>query len=149
MVNKKTNKQRIKNKKTRKTGKMGRTNNNNNKKTKGGADADFKKKLMNLDVYITEATDTDKRKIEFDVVTFHEFYDYLNETDMYLKKILTEELLAFTDPNKYEKWKENTKPIKKPYKFGYKNKDEANATKKKEEEEETITKKEEETKNKE
>jgi len=134
MVNKKTNKQRIKNKKTRKTRKRGRTN---NKKTKGGeqqvaakAADNFKKKLMNLDVYITEATDTDKRKIEFDVVTFHEFYDYLNETDMYLKKILTEELLAFTDPSKYEKW--NTKPNKKSYEFGYKDKDKKEAPTKKE-----------------
>ena len=126
MVNKKTNKAIQKNKKTRKTRKRGRTN--INKKTKGGEDSrgtDFKKKLMNLDVYITEATDTDKRKIEFDVVTFHEFYDYLNETDMYLKKILTEELLAFTDPSKYEKW--NTKPNKKSYEFGYKDKDDENA----------------------
>jgi len=125
MVNKKTNKAIQKNKKTRKTRKRGRTN--INKKTKGGEDSrgtDFKKKLMNLDVYITEATDTDKRKIEFDVVTFHEFYDYLNETDMYLKKILTEELLAFTDPSKYEKW--NTKPNKKSYEFGYKDKDDEN-----------------------
>lgn len=124
MVNKKTNKAIQKYKKTRKTRKRGRTN--INKKTKGGEDSrgtDFKKKLMNLDVYITEATDTDKRKIEFDVVTFHEFYDYLNETDMYLKKILTEELLAFTDPSKYEKW--NTKPNKKSYEFGYKDKEEA------------------------
>ena len=140
MVNKKTNKAIQKNKKTRKTRKMGRTN--INKKTKGGEDSrgtDFKKKLMNLDVYITEATDTDKRKIEFDVVTFHEFYDYLNETDMYLKKILTEELLAFTDPNKYEKLKENTKTIKKPYGFGYKKKEEAPT-----EQEEALTKKEEE-----
>jgi len=127
MVNKKTNKAIQKNKKTRKTRKRGRTN--INKKTKGGEDSrgtDFKKKLMNLDVYITEATDTDKRKIEFDVVTFHEFYDYLNETDMYLKKILTEELLAFTDPSKYEKW--NTKPNKKSYEFGYKDKDDENTT---------------------
>ena len=125
MVNKKTNKAIQKYKKTRKTRKRGRTN--INKKTKGGEDSrgtDFKKKLMNLDVYITEATDTDKRKIEFDVVTFHEFYDYLNETDMYLKKILTEELLAFTDPSKYEKW--NTKPNKKSYEFGYKDKDDEN-----------------------
>lgn len=127
MVNKKTNKAIQKYKKTRKTRKRGRTN--INKKTKGGEDSrgtDFKKKLMNLDVYITEATDTDKRKIEFDVVTFHEFYDYLNETDMYLKKILTEELLAFTDPSKYEKW--NTKPNKKSYEFGYKDKDDENTT---------------------
>jgi len=131
MVNKKTNKAIQKNKKTRKTRKRGRTN--INKKTKGGEDSrgtDFKKKLMNLDVYITEATDTDKRKIEFDVVTFHEFYDYLNETDMYLKKILTEELLAFTDPSKYEKW--NTKPNKKSYEFGYKDKDKKEAPTKKE-----------------
>lgn len=135
MVNKKTNKQRRKmntpflfqsercKSKKCKTRKMYRQN---NKKVKAGATEknidDIKKELMNLDVYITSATNTDKRKIEFDVKTFHEFYDYLNEVDIYLKKIANEELLAFTDPKKFELWKKNHTPKKESYTFGYKTK---------------------------
>lgn len=136
MIDQKTNKRIRKNKKTRKTRKRGRTNNKKTKGTGGTVAATkkekdtFIKRLMKLNVYIREAadkatnegTDKENRKIDFDVRTFHDFYDYLNETDMYLKKILTDELLAFTDPLKYDKWA-NDNPIKiKPYEFGYKQK---------------------------
>jgi hypothetical protein len=74
----------------------------------------IKKRLMNLDVYITPATGTKKRKVEFDVRTFHDFYDYLNEVDKFLKNTLEEELIALTNPEH-----KVTDPIKKPYEFYY------------------------------
>jgi len=132
MIDQKTNKRIRKNKKTRKTRKRGRTNNKKTKcagANKGGSsemNVEFIKRLMKLNVYIREAakegTDKENRKIDFDVRTFHDFYDYLNETDMYLKKILTDELLAFTDPLKYEKWVNANKIKIKPYEFVYKQK---------------------------
>jgi len=78
----------------------------------------FKKRLMNLDVYITPATKTNKRKVEFDVRTFHDFYDYLNEVDKFLKNTLEEELTALTNPEHIIK--NETK--KKPYEFYYQEK---------------------------
>ena len=129
MIDQKTNKRIRKNKKTRKTRKRGRTN---NKKTKGAGGASeqekdtFIKRLMKLNVFIRKATNEGtanaNRKIDFDVRTFHDFYDYLNETDMYLKKILTDELLAFTDPLKYKTNQVELEGRTKiyPYEFGYK-----------------------------
>jgi hypothetical protein len=101
MVNIKTNKhyKTQKNKKTRKRGKIL----SNNKRTKGGEATDTtKKSLMKLDVYITPKNDHTKRKIEFNVSTFYDFYDYLNEVDMYLNNTLNEELLQITDPKKHD-----------------------------------------------
>jgi len=150
MIDQKTNKRIRKNKKTRKTRKRGRTNNKKTKcagANKGGSiemNVEFIKRLMKLNVYIREAadkatdkgTDKENRKIDFDVRTFHDFYDYLNETDMYLKKILTDELLAFTDPLKYKTNQDvlDNRTKIKPYEFGYKQKVEE--VKKVEEEEE-------------
>jgi len=125
MVNKKTNKRGRKTKKTRKTDRT------NKKKTKGGisaiepdVDFDLIKRLIKMNVRVIKGKDKENRKIDFDVITFHDFYDYLNETDMYLKKILTDELLAVTDPLKYKINQAELEGRTKiyPYVFGYKQK---------------------------
>jgi hypothetical protein len=113
MVNIKTNKQykTTKNNKTRKRCKSL----SNNKRRKGGGDGVKKKPLMKLDVYVTPDKGGVKRKIEFNVSTFHGFYDYLNEVDMFLKNTLNEELMAFTDPNRYNKLKNDNPHTLKSY----------------------------------
>ena len=133
MVNRKTNKAIKKNKKTRKQ--------RNNKTKRGGSGDEDKYKKVIIDVIITNGHDDitnghddksrvegEKRKLEFNVKSFYHFYDYLNEVDMFLKNTLNEELLAFTDPNKYEKWKATHKPKIYSYNYGYEEpkKDEAN-----------------------
>jgi len=140
MVNRKTNKVIKKNKKTRKQ--------RNNKTKRGGSD-EHKYKNVSIDVIITNGhndklrVEGEKRKLDFNVKSFYHFYDYLNEVDMFLKNTLNEELLAFTDPNKYEQWKATHKPKIYSYKYGYEepktenamnqpvamNKEEANAKK--------------------
>jgi len=152
MIVKKTNKRIRKNKKIKKTRKRGRTNNKKTKGIGGTKDPNdkstndkltndkptndkptndeqinnqFLKRLMKINVTIEEGkdkTDKDNRKIDFNVRTFHDFYGYLNETDIYLKKILTDELLAFTDPLKYKTNQDELKKRTKnyPYVFGYK-----------------------------
>jgi len=125
MVNRKTNKAIKKNKKTRKMYKQ------HKHKTKGGDppndtitqanDNNTHKPTYNkmgVDVIITKGED-EKRKLEFNVRSFYHFYDYLNEVDMFLKNTLNEELLAFTDPNKYAKWKTARKTKIYSYNYGY------------------------------
>lgn len=119
MVNVKTYKQFkiMKNKKSRKRTKS----RSKHRRVKGGESTNQTKdtkQLIKLDVYITPAKDgVSKRKIDFDVDTFYDFYDYLNEVDMFLKNTLNEELLAFTDPKRYDTWKKDNKDntIKKSY----------------------------------
>jgi len=119
MVNRKTNKAIKKNKKTRKQHK--------NKTKRGGSGDEDKYKKVSIDVIITNGhndkskpiVEGEKRKLEFNVKSFYHFYDYLNEVDMFLKNTLNEELLAFTDPNKYEKWKATHKPKIYSYNYGY------------------------------
>ena len=128
MVNRKTNKVIKKNKKTRKQ--------RNNKTKRGGSGDEDKYKKVSIDVIITNGHDDkskpivkgEKRKLDFNVKSFYHFYDYLNDVDMFLKNTLNEELLAFTDPNKYEKWKATHKPKIYSYNYGYEEpkKDEAN-----------------------
>jgi hypothetical protein len=87
----------------------------NNRKTKRRGGGDKAKSFIKLDVYITPENEVDKRKIEFNVNSFYNFYDYLNEVDLFLNNKLNEELLAFTDPKRYNKWKQDNKPILKSY----------------------------------
>jgi hypothetical protein len=87
----------------------------NNRNTKRRVGGEKTKSLIKLDVYITPENDLDKRKIELNVKTFYDFYDYLKEVDTFLNKKLNEELLAFTDPKRYDKWKLDNKPILKSY----------------------------------
>ena len=107
----------MKNKKSRKRTKS----RSKHRRVKGGESTNQTKdtkQLIKLDVYITPAKDgVSKRKIDFDVDTFYDFYDYLNEVDMFLKNTLNEELLAFTDPKRYDTWKKDNKDntIKKSY----------------------------------
>ena len=114
MVNIKTNKQyTLKNKKTRRK----RKSLTHMKNTKGGKDngnAD-NKTLMKLDVHVTPGSGGDKRNIEFTTDAFYDFYDYLNEVDVFLKNTLNEELIAFTDPSRYKKWKADHATIKKGF----------------------------------
>ena len=135
MVNRKTNKVIKKNKKTRKQ---------RNNKTKRGGKKDVDKyknvrkdvdkyKNVSIDVIITNGHNDDsrvkgeKRKLDLIVKSFYNYYDYLNEVDMFLKYTLNEELLAFTDPKKHEHWKATHKPKIHSYKYGYEEHETENA----------------------
>ena len=88
MVNRKTNKVIKKNKKTRKQ--------RNNKTKRGGSGDEDKYKNVSIDVIITNGHDDkskpivegEKRKLEFNVKSFYNYYDYLKEVDMFLKNTL-------------------------------------------------------------
>ena len=90
--------------------------NKNKNKTMRKTGGKKKKQLMKLNVFITpEQPGVDKRKIEYDIRTYHGFFDYLNEVDAFLKNILNEEILSFADPSGYKRLLENRKRIKKSY----------------------------------
>ena len=103
-----------KNKKSNK--KSNKNKNKTTRKTRGGEGEKTKKHLMKFNVFITpEQPGVDKRKIEYDIRTYHGFFDYLNEVDAFLKNILNEEILSFADPSGYKRLLENRKRIKKTY----------------------------------
>lgn len=93
--------------------KTGKSKNIKRQRVRGGETT--KKDLIKLDVHLTKATNGDKGKIEINVRTFHEFRDYLNEVDAFLKNTLNDELLAFTEPKKYTDRKNESKTEIKSY----------------------------------
>ena len=107
------------NRKNKKSNKKSNKNKNKTmRKTRGGEETkpQPKKHLMKFNVFITPKQEgVDKRKIEYDIRTYHGFFDYLNEVDAFLKNILNEEILSFADPSGYKRLLQNRKRIKKTY----------------------------------